>query len=46
MAEDQDTQEEVLQTRIVFPKEVSKEWKLWVEALETEVRSLIEEKMG
>ena len=37
-------EEEVLQTRIVSPKEVAANWEQWIEASRSEVHSLIEEK--
>eukprot|EP00438_Fugacium_kawagutii_P013287 Skav225459 [mRNA] locus=scaffold881:75571:82572:- [translate_table: standard] len=37
-------EEEILQTKIISPKEVSREWEKWLPAVESEVRSLLEEK--
>ena len=37
-------EEEVLQTRIVSPKEVAAQWEHWLEASKDEVNSLIQEK--
>ena len=40
----EEEEEEVLQTRIVSPKEVAANWEQWIEASRSEVHSLIEEK--
>ena len=40
----EEEEEEVLQTRIVSPKEVAANWEQWIEASRSEVYSLIEEK--
>ena len=37
-------EDEVLQTKIVSPKEVARRWKEWLPAIESEVQSLVEEK--
>ena len=37
-------EEEVLQTKIVSPKEVTQNWEKWSEAVQAEIHSLIEEK--
>ena len=44
MVEDVDESEEVLQTKIISPKEVSKKWEEWLEAVNSEYISLTEEK--
>ena len=44
MVEGADESEEVLQTKIISPKEVAKNWKDWLEALDSEYLSLTEEK--
>lgn len=44
MIEEEEKEEEVLQTRIVSPKQVSREWDLWLDAIDSEVRSLTIEK--
>ena len=37
-------QEEVLQTKIISPKEVARDWEKWLEAVDAEVNSLTREK--
>ena len=44
MVEGLDESEEVLQTKIISPKEVSKKWKEWLEAVDSEYISLTQEK--
>ena len=44
MVEGVDESEEVLQTKIISPKEVSRNWKEWLEAVDSEYLSLTEEK--
>ena len=44
MATGDDATEEVLQTKIVSPKEVARCWSEWLEAIDSEVKSLTEEK--
>ena len=39
-------EEEILQTKIVSPKEVVKDWNLWKPAVEDEIRSLLQEKLA
>ena len=39
-------EEEILQTKIVSPKEVAKEWKKWIPSAEDEVHSLLTEKQA
>eukprot|EP00435_Cladocopium_sp_Y103_P029637 s865_g7.t1 len=38
------SEKEVLQTKIIFPKEVAREWEKWLHAVDAEVTSLTEEK--
>ena len=42
--EAEEPEDEVLQTKVVSPKEVSKAWNHWLPAIEEEVNSLIVEK--
>ena len=44
MVEEVDETEEVLQTKIISPKEVSRDWKKWIEAVDSEYTSLTKEK--
>ena len=41
---EEEEEEEILQTRIISPKEVARNWPDWLEAVEAEVVSLPEEK--
>ena len=44
MMKEEDKQEDVLQTRIVSPREVAMHWEDWLPATDSEVNSLLEEK--
>eukprot|EP00438_Fugacium_kawagutii_P016096 Skav225959 [mRNA] locus=scaffold6030:76316:83572:- [translate_table: standard] len=44
MMETDREEEELLQTKIVSPKEVMKEWDKWVDAIDSEVQALLKEK--
>ena len=44
MVEGADESEEVLQTKIISPKEVSRNWNEWLEAVDSEYVSLVKEK--
>eukprot|EP00435_Cladocopium_sp_Y103_P009390 s5129_g2.t1 len=43
-AQEKSDDDEVLQTKIISLQEVSKKWSEWIEAVDAEVRSLLEEK--
>ena len=44
MAEVKEEEEEVLQTRVISPKEVARDWEQWLPAVREEVNSLLTEK--
>lgn len=46
MVERNPEEEELLQTRIVSPKDVLKDWSRWKEAIDLEVNALLKEKMA
>ena len=46
LSEVKSEEEEVLQTKVISPKEVSDQWHEWIEAANEEVQSMIEEKQA
>eukprot|EP00438_Fugacium_kawagutii_P029730 Skav214785 [mRNA] locus=scaffold1820:35141:42466:+ [translate_table: standard] len=46
MVTQREEEEELLQTKIVSPKEVSKNWEVWKPAIDAEVQSMLHEKLA
>ena len=44
MMEEPSEEDEILQTKVISTREVAKSWKSWLEAVDAEVQSLLEEK--
>ena len=44
MMEEPSEEDEILQTKVISTREVAKSWKSWLEAIDAEVQSLLEEK--
>ena len=44
MMEEPSEEDEILQTKVISTREVAKSWKSWLEAIDAEVHSLLEEK--
>ena len=44
MKEEPSEEDEILQTKVISTREVAKSWKSWLEAIDAEVQSLLEEK--
>ena len=44
IAEDASEEDEILQTKVVSTREVSRSWKSWQDAIDADVQSLLEEK--